>query len=354
MNFFYKKLLRPFLFRLEAESAHDWACRCLSMTERSTLSRKLIKLICSQNSSDVNLFGLSFPNHIGLAAGMDKNGAFPKTFASLGFGHVEIGTITPRPQTGNKKPRLFRYPKYSALVNRMGFNNDGVETIIKRIERIYPKGKRPVPLGINIGKGKDTHIEAAQEDYIYSLNKCFKQADYITINISSPNTPNLRDLHKTELIRPFLEKLIAANHACSKNLNEAPVPLLLKISPDESYKSLENIVCNARDLGFSGVIATNTSVSRFKDKNFESLEPGGLSGNPIESKSVQIIKFLAKLTEYKFPIIGVGGISSTESAIRKLDAGASLLQIYSSLVYQGPFFPSRLATSLEHRTKNWT
>ena len=353
VNLIYKSLLRPFLFRLDAEHAHDWACRFLSITERSDLSRKLIQLISSQRTSNINSFGLSFPNHIGLGAGMDKNGAFSKTFASLGFGHIEIGTITPLPQFGNPKPRLFRYPKYSALVNRMGFNNDGVEDIAKRIENLYPKGKRIVPLGINIGKGKNTPLEKAHDDYIYCLNKCFKQADYFTINISSPNTPNLRDLHKNKFIKPFLKNLITANHNCSESHNLPPVPLLLKISPDESFKSLENIVCSAKDFGFSGVIATNSSVSRFENKNFEAFEPGGLSGNPIEFKSIQVIKFLAKLTDYNFPIIGVGGISSTESAIRKLDAGASLLQIYSSLVYQGPFFPSNLANSLIHRNKKW-
>lgn len=158
MNLFYKNLIRPFLFRLDAERAHDWACQILSISEQSKITRKFIKIIHSAKRNQIKAFGLSFPNQIGLAAGMDKNGAYPKTFSSLGFGHIEIGTITPQPQTGNAKPRLFRYPKYDALVNRMGFNNDGVEEIVKRIEKIYPKEKRVVPLGINIGKGKkNTH-----------------------------------------------------------------------------------------------------------------------------------------------------------------------------------------------------
>ncbi len=353
VNLIYKKLIRPFLFRLDAEHAHDLATRVLSITERSNLSRKFIQFISSKNKTDINLFGLSFPNHLGLGAGMDKNGAFPKSFASLGFGHVEIGTITPLAQPGNPKPRLFRYPKYNALVNRMGFNNDGADTIIKRIEKIYPKGERVAPLGINIGKGKDTPIDKAHEDYIFCLNRSFLQADYITINISSPNTPNLRDLHKSELIVPLLKVLVDANESCAKKYNKPPVPLILKISPDENYNSLENIVCNANEIGFSGVIAANTTVNRTGNTQFDSIENGGLSGEPIELKSNAVIKFLAKLTNYSFPIIGAGGISTTDAAIRKLDAGASLLQIYTSLVYEGPFFPSTLTASLRHRNKTW-
>jgi len=353
MKLIYKKLIRPLLFQLDAEHAHDLACRFLKVTEKSILARKCISLASSAKSQSCNVFGLSFPNRLGLAAGMDKNGAFPKTFSSLGFGHVEIGTITPKAQPGNPKPRLFRYPKYNALVNRMGFNNDGADVVVSRIAKFYPKGKRSTPLGINIGKGKDTPIEQAHNDYISCLNKCYNQADYITVNISSPNTPNLRELHGKSVITPFLENLIKASQTCAKKHNIEMVPLLLKISPDENYKSLEHIVCSARDIGFSGVIATNTSVSKLKASNLETFENGGLSGNPIEAKSVQVIKFLAKLTDYRFPIIGVGGISSVDTAIRKLDAGASLLQIYSSLIYQGPFFPASLNKSLSHRSKFW-
>ena len=353
VNLIYKKLFRPLLFRLDAERAHDLASQLLSITESSNISRKFIQFLSSKNSSDIDLFGLSFPNHLGLGAGMDKNGSFPKSFASLGFGHVEIGTITPLAQSGNPKPRLFRYPKYNALVNRMGFNNDGADVIIDRIKQIYPKGERSVPLGINIGKGKNTPIDKAHEDYIYCLNQSFLQADYITVNISSPNTPNLRDLHKMDLIAPLLKILVNTNQSCAKKYKTLPVPLILKISPDESYKSLENIICNARECGFSGVIATNTTISRFGKMQLDSMENGGLSGDPLESKSNAIIKFLAKLTNYNFPIIGAGGISSYDAAIRKLDAGASLLQIYSSLVYNGPFFPSRLSDSIRHRRKSW-
>ena len=197
-------------------------------TEQSNITRKFIKIIHSAKRNQIKAFGLSFPNQIGLAAGMDKNGAYPKTFSSLGFGHIEIGTITPQPQTGNAKPRLFRYPKYDALVNRMGFNNDGVEEIVKRIEKIYPKEKRVVPLGINIGKGKKTPIDKAHDDYVSCLRKCYKQADYITINISSPNTPNLRELHQGDLIAPFLQILMETGRDCAKLFNQNTVPLTIK------------------------------------------------------------------------------------------------------------------------------
>ena len=276
-----------------------------------------------------------------------------QTSASLGFGHVEIGTVTPKSQSGNTKPRLFRYPKYNALVNRMGFNNDGVDVIIKRINKFYPKGNRTVPLGINIGKSRQTEISDAHEDYIYCLRKSHGQADYITINISSPNTKNLRELHKDSYIKPLLKNLVSVNQELAKRYKSSPVPLLLKISPDEKFITIENIVCLAKELGFSGVIAANTSAERLHNNTVESFEHGGLSGEPLEIKSNNLIKFISKVTNYDFPIIGVGGIGSTDAAIKKLDSGATLLQIYTPLVYEGPFFPSKLIHSLKHRKRKW-
>ena len=353
MNHIYRNFIRPILFKLNPEDAHDIACRCLSLTEKSNFSRKLIQSITYNKPSVVNVFGLSFPNQLGLAAGMDKSARFPKTSASLGFGHVEIGTVTPKNQSGNTKPRLFRYPKYNALVNRMGFNNDGVDVIIKRINKFYPKGNRIVPLGINIGKSRQTEISDAHEDYIYCLRKSHGEADYITINISSPNTKNLRELHKDSYIKPLLKNLVSVNQELAKQYKSSPVPLLLKISPDENFITIENIVCLAKELGFSGVIAANTSAERQHNNTVESFEQGGLSGEPLETKSNNLIKFISKVTNYDFPIIGVGGIGSTDAAIKKLDSGATLLQIYTSLVYEGPFFPSKLIHSLKHRKRNW-
>ena len=353
MNLFYRKLIRPIIFRLEAENAHNLACRFLSFTEKYKVPRSLIKYFSKEHSCPVNLFGLSFPNQIGLAAGMDKNAEFPNSFSAFGFGHLEVGTITPEGQTGNPQPRLFRYPQYNAIVNRMGFNNLGVEKISTNIQRNFPKHKRTIPLGINIGKGKNTSINNAIEDYRICLKKVVTLADYVTINISSPNTPNLRKLHHSDFIIPFLKELSNLNTELAKQHQQAPVPLLLKISPDESFRTLELIVLNAVELGFSGIIATNTSISRFSNKGYKDFETGGLSGNPIESKSLSIVKFLAKVTDHKFPIIGVGGISCLDSALRKLDAGASLIQIYSSFVYNGPFFPSTLSKAIRYRNKSW-
>ena len=249
MNHIYRNFIRPILFKLNPEDAHDIACRCLSLTEKSNFSRKLIQSITYNKPSVVNVFGLSFPNQLGLAAGMDKNARFPKTSASLGFGHVEIGTVTPKNQSGNTKPRLFRYPKYNALVNRMGFNNDGVDVIIKRINKFYPKGNRIVPLGINIGKSRQTEISDAHEDYIYCLRKSHGEADYITINISSPNTKNLRELHKDSYIKPLLKNLVSVNQELAKQYKSSPVPLLLKISPDESFINYRKYCVPSKRIG---------------------------------------------------------------------------------------------------------
>ena len=235
-----------------------------------------------------------------------------------------------------------------AIINRMGFNNDGADVIINRIKQIYPKGERSVPLGINIGKGKNTPIDKAHEDYIYCLNQSFLQADYITVNISSPNTPNLRDLHKMDLIAPLLKILVNTNQSCAKKYKTLPVPLILKISPDESYKDLESIIELALENKFDGIIATNTTTGR--DVNFPSLEKGGLSGKPLEHQSLSMIKFIVEESSNKLPVIGVGGILDSDSAHKKLDAGASLLQLYTSFIYNGPLFPARLVNSLHTRS----
>jgi len=351
VNHIYQNFIRPLLFKLNPEQAHDLACNFLSIMEKSSFSRKIISFLTHSDNQATEVFGIKFPNKLGLAAGMDKNAKFPKTSAAIGFGHVEIGTITPQPQSGNPKPRLFRYPNQNALVNRMGFNNDGAEKIIQRIQNLYPKKDRVNPLGINIGKSKETPLENAHEDYIFCLKKSFKEADYITVNISSPNTKNLRDLHKTSYIEPLLKTLVETNKALASSNNTQKVPLLLKVSPDENMKSIENIVCLSKEIGFSGVIATNTSVNFYGNEDFQSFEKGGLSGKPLNNRSNNIIKFISRVTDQSFPIIGVGGINDTESAIKKLDSGASLLQIYSSLVFEGPFFPSKLIKSTNYRNK---
>ena len=354
MAHLYENFLRPLLFKFDPELAHDLSCNLLGFANRSHFLKLLTRSFVRTQSSTVELFGLNFPGYIGQAAGLDKDGRFPGISSALGFSHIEVGTVTPGGQPGNAKPRLFRYPEIGALVNRMGFNNKGSKALAERIAKFYPKGNRRSPLGINIGKSKDTPLEQASDDYLTAFTDVAQQADYIAINISSPNTPDLRDLHQENYLPSLLKNIRSHNLDWAKKHNRPPLPCLLKISPDEDYKSLESIVSHAIGNSFDGIIATNTSINRKPIRGVASFEKGGLSGKPIENKSSQTIRFISRLTNYKFPIIGVGGISNKDDASRKLDAGASLLQIYSSFVYKGPFFPSALANSLAYRKRDWS
>lgn len=354
MSLFYHKLLRPLLFKLDPEQAHDIACNALGFAERFKITKVLARSLFNTESTPIEIMGLRFPNHVGQAAGLDKNGLFPGISSSLGFGHIEVGTVTPKGQPGNHKPRMFRYPKFNALVNRMGFNNAGSEALAEQIAKVYPKRERFSPLGINIGKSKDTSLDNALDDYLAAFSDVAPQADYIAVNISSPNTPDLRDLHQEKHLKPLLANIRSHNLSWSKSNDCSPIPCLLKISPDEDYRSLEKIVSLALDYSFDGIIATNTSIYRNQESQGIRFEKGGLSGMPIERKSTESIRFVAKLTNHKLPIIGVGGIFDRDSALRKLEAGASLVQIYTSFVYEGPFFPSKLANSLAYRKRQWS
>ncbi len=354
MSLLYENLLRPLLFKFDPEYVHDVACNFLGFANRSHVLKFITKSLVRTQSPSVELFGLNFPGYVGQAAGLDKDGRFPGISSALGFSHVEVGTVTPGGQTGNAKPRLFRYPDSGALVNRMGFNNKGSQALAEHISKFYPKGKRRSPLGINIGKSKSTPLDQAVDDYLTAFTDVFRQADYIAINISSPNTADLRHLHRENYLVPLLKNIRSRNLEMAQKLDQAPLPCLLKISPDEDYSSLERIVSHAIECSFDGIIATNTSAGRINGTPMTSFEKGGLSGKPIESKSSQIIRFISKLTNFKFPIIGAGGIFTKDDASRKLDAGASLLQIYTSFVYKGPFFPSALANSLAYRKRGWS
>jgi dihydroorotate dehydrogenase len=330
---------------LDPEKAHDLTCDFLGFAETIPFARQVIKRFYQFESPSISLFGLNFPNCIGLAAGLDKNAMFSSISSSLGFGHVEVGTLTPNAQPGNPQPRLFRYPESEALVNRMGFNNHGAIAAVERLRKYNPKGKRLSPVGINIGKGKETPPEEAIEDYLHGFKIVSTQADFITINISSPNTPGLRLLHQKSFLDPLLEEVQKLNKSLASKNSSKLIPCLLKISPDEDFKGLESIISSALDYEIDGLIATNTTTSR-KNSDFEM---GGLSGKPLEERSLQSIKFIVKESENKIPVIGVGGIHDTESANKKLDAGSSLLQLYTSLIYKGPSFPSQLASSLNSR-----
>jgi len=305
-----------------------------------------------QSDKPVKAFGLEFPNAVGLAAGMDKNGRFFRGASALGFGHVEIGTVTHLQQPGNERPRVFRYPESEAIINRMGFNNDGAELVAARLKNTLGKKKRRTPLGINIGKSKVVPIDQAVEDYIASFNKLVDFADYITINVSSPNTRDLRKLQEASNLENLLSALVDANKSRAKKLGINPTPLLLKIAPDLSYPEIDKVLECIDNCGIDGVVATNTTLAR-PGRLAQIKEPGGLSGKPLHMHSVKIVNYISHCTAGKLPIIGVGGIDSPETAGAMVDNGASLVQVYSGMVYRGPFIAKLLARALAPQQSAW-
>jgi dihydroorotate dehydrogenase len=298
----------------------------------------------------VTAFGLSFPNAVGLAAGFDKNAEAWPAAAALGFGHVEIGTVTALAQPGNPKPRMFRYPAQEAVINRMGFNNQGAEAIAARLAHQPRPGARKIPLGINLGKSKVTEIEKAPEDYLASFARLADYADYLVLNVSSPNTPNLRQLQDESRLRELLAAVTGANRARAVQPGKRRVPVLLKIAPDLTWPQIDAVLGVIAEYALDGIIATNTTLARpgyFASVN----ETGGLSGTPVRRRSTQIINYIARATSGRLPIIGVGGITDSESAGEKLDAGATLVQIYTGMIYRGGFFAADLARSLADRQR---
>lgn len=354
MGKFYESVLRPFLFRQEAEKAHENAVHLLQILGRFPFLCRVMEWrnLRPPRSNPIVLFGLPFPNRVGLAAGLDKNAKFWPVAGALGFGHVEIGTVTNHPQQGNPRPRLFRYPEQEALINRMGFNNDGAAIIEKRLGKQIRKNLKRIPLGINIGKSRIVRLEQAAEDYLRSYHLLAEHADYFTINVSSPNTPQLRKLQGSKYLPALLEQLASANNERARKLGTKPIPMLVKISPDLTYREIDSIMETVLDLNYDGIIATNTALSRPVQLRTGS-EPGGLSGRPLQKRSTDIIRYISKSTQGKFPIVGVGGIMDFASAGEKIDAGASLIQIYTGWIYRGPFFARNLARSLAHGHKKW-
>ena len=353
MGAIYDTIVRPALFKMEPEQAHERGRKAL-------MALGSIPLLCSymrrfnqiKEDQPVKLFGLEFPNRVGLAAGMDKDGEFPKAIEALGFGHAEVGTVTPCEQPGNPRPRLFRLPENGSLVNRMGFNNKGSEAMHNSLSKSYPKGKRGMPVGVNIGKAKTTPLENAVEDYVASFRRLADQADYFTINISSPNTEGLRELQSESYLRDLLSVLREENISYAKKLGHDPHPLLVKIAPDLSYKEIDEIVAVLVDYEYSGIIATNTTIAR--PVGYNTTESGGLSGGDyLRKRSSDVINYIYRSTEGKLPIIGVGGIDSVEAAGEKIDAGASMVQLYTGWVYRGPFFAKELAKALKSKGENW-
>jgi dihydroorotate dehydrogenase len=322
-------LLKPLLFRLDAERAHHLTLDSLQKVHRLGLGRLLPQPpACSPRS----VMGLDFPNPVGLAAGLDKNGAYVDALAALGFGFIEVGTVTPRPQPGNPQPRLFRIPEAEAIINRFGFNNEGVDALVENVKRAKYRGI----LGINIGKNFDTPNERAVDDYLTGLRKVYAHASYVTVNISSPNTKNLRQLQEKE----SLENLLAAlkqEQAKLADQHGRYVPVVLKIAPDLAEEQVTEIADLLLQYRFDGVIATNTTLSREGVEGLaHATETGGLSGSPVRTKSTAVIKQLSLALQGELPIIGVGGILTGLDAEEKIQAGASLVQVYSGLIYRGP------------------
>ena len=322
-------IIRPLLFSLDPETAHRVTLGALQAAHRLGLASLFAK---KPAVAPRKVMGLDFPNPVGLAAGLDKNGAYIDALAALGFGFIEIGTITPRPQPGNPKPRLFRLPQANAIINRMGFNNDGVDALVANVQRAGYRGI----LGINIGKNADTPIENAADDYLACLRKVYAHASYVTVNISSPNTRNLRQLQDEEALNHLLAQLKAEQQKLADTHGKY-VPIALKIAPDLEGEQIEQIARLLMQHRIDGVIATNTTLSREGVENMEhGTEAGGLSCAPVREKSTAVIRALSQHLQGALPIIGVGGILSGPDAVEKIQAGASLVQIYSGLIYRGP------------------
>ncbi|KIA79500.1 dihydroorotate dehydrogenase [Chromobacterium piscinae] len=322
-------LLRPLLFKLDAETAHEHTLKMLDRAHRLHLTPLAAASAIRQ---PVEAMGITFPNAVGLAAGLDKNGDHIDALAALGFGFIEIGTVTPRPQDGNPKPRLFRLPEHEAIINRMGFNNHGVAALLDNVRRCRFKGV----LGINIGKNAITPIENAVDDYLACLDQVYAAASYVTVNISSPNTKNLRQLQQGDELGKLLSALKQRQQALADRHGRY-VPLAVKIAPDLDDEQITEIARLLTEQGIDGVIATNTTLSRAEVAGHpHEHEAGGLSGAPVRSRSTAVIRKLTRELDGALPIIGVGGILSGNDAVEKLDAGATLVQLYSGLIYRGP------------------
>jgi len=333
------QLAKPLLFRLDAEKAHDLTLKSLRLAEKSGLLALLANPPACQPRT---LMGITFPNPVGLAAGLDKNAAYIDGLAALGFGFIEVGTVTPRPQPGNPKPRLFRVTEADGIINRFGFNNAGVDALLEMVQTAKFRGV----LGINIGKNFDTPNERAVDDYLHCMEKIYAYATYITVNISSPNTKNLRQLQEKDALSALLGTLKQAQLRLAE-LHGRYVPIALKIAPDLEPEQVKEIADLLMTHQIDGVIATNTTLARDAVSGFKNAEEtGGLSGAPVRDKSTWVIKQLAQHLQGRIPIIGVGGILSGQDALDKIKAGASLVQVYSGLIYRGTGLVSEICYRL--------
>ncbi|UOQ73865.1 quinone-dependent dihydroorotate dehydrogenase [Hymenobacter cellulosilyticus] len=339
----YKALLKPLLFQLDAEQAHHFVFNNLKRSYRLPGTPALLRSLYDFEHPALGreVFGLTFRNPVGLAAGFDKNAELTDELAALGFGFVEIGTVTPRAQPGNPTPRLFRLQQDGALINRMGFNNEGAAAAAQRLRQ----RRSGIIIGGNIGKNKDTPNEQAAADYIASFETLFDTVDYFVVNVSSPNTPNLRQLQEKEPLIRLLQQVQEVNLAKAK-----PKPLLLKIAPDLTDGQLNDILTIAAETKLSGLVATNTTIARDELRTsatqLTSIGAGGLSGRPLRQRATDVIRYLHRHSEGALPIIGVGGIASAADALEKLQAGATLVQLYTGFIYEGPALVKRINQAL--------
>ncbi len=339
----YKTLIRPILFQMAPERAHYFTIGLLKILYKIPGLASIFRAMYSTKhlNLETEVFGLKFPNPVGLAAGFDKDARVIDEFSTLGFGFIEIGTVTPKGQPGNPQPRLFRLPQDSGLINRMGFNNEGVEACVERLK----KRKSNILVGGNIGKNKITPNDQAFDDYLISFKALYPYVDYFVVNVSSPNTPNLRELQEKEPLKQLLLGLMNENKQ-----QEKVKPILLKIAPDLTNEQLDDIVDIVQESGIDGIIATNTTISRADLKTsthqVESIGAGGLSGKPVRERSTEVIAYIHQKSVGKIPIIGVGGIFTAQDAIDKIEAGAKLVQVYTGFIYEGPGIVKKINKSL--------
>jgi dihydroorotate dehydrogenase len=344
----YTSIVRPLLFSLPAETAHHFALSTLTAALRAAPVRDAIRRSHHRSPfGNLKRFGLTFSNPIGLAAGFDKNGEAADALGALGFGFVEVGTVTNEEQPGNPKPRIFRLPQDRALVNRLAFNNCGAKQLVKNLKAHAPD----CVLGINIGKSRSVPIEKAIPDYLKTFQIVYNVADYIAVNVSSPNTPQLRELQHADMLGELLSQIQTRNRELADKYSlSAPRPLLLKIAPDLSREEIESIVEAAQQTGISGIIATNTTTNReglqSSPQRIAAAGEGGLSGAPLRDRSNEVIRVIYQLTKGRLPIIGVGGVFTAEDAWEKISAGASLVQIYTGFIYEGPSVARRINDGL--------
>jgi dihydroorotate dehydrogenase len=339
----YKYLISPVLFLFDAERIHYFACEVLHIAFKIPLVPRLLRFMYTYEHPELvqEVAGLRFRNPVGLAAGFDKNAEMVDQLEALGFGFIEIGTVTPRPQPGNDKPRLFRLKEDKALINRMGFNNKGAAVAAAKLRQ----RKSKILVGGNIGKNKDTPNENALDDYLICFRELFDVVDYFVVNVSSPNTPGLRDLQEKEPLTALLRELQKRNKE-----KFTPKPIFLKIAPDLTTSQLDDIIDIITETGIAGVIATNTTISRAGLKKssdeIEKIGAGGLSGEPLAHRATEVIRYLCEKSGNAFPVIGVGGISTPAQALEKRNAGAGLIQLYTGFIYEGPGLASRICKSL--------